>query len=331
MPHSDSKKACDLILERLPDVPFWPQLPTRSPKETMFAQAAQGFPGATPVKTGMTFRAPANLSQALDMIASDYEAKAVDKYSMGADCSLGLHSFLRSSLGSSLAVKGQLMGPVSLSLMMKDRDGRPTLYDDAVVEGLAKHLALKASWQEKALSKLNPRTIIFIDEPAMAAMTTDKWPRQRLKDLLDIALEPLEGLKGIHCCNHADWSIILECSIDILSFDGYSYPFSLRPYIDQVKDFLHKGGIISWGIVPTREESLFRESGESLFKRLEAEARPLVEQGITEEELWSHSLITPSCGLATLSEKGAERALAMAADLSEEVRSRWRGKTQISV
>ena len=44
MPHRDPDKALKLALSL--DIPFWPQLPRASFSEDMFAQLANGFPGA---------------------------------------------------------------------------------------------------------------------------------------------------------------------------------------------------------------------------------------------------------------------------------------------
>ena len=45
MPHMDSNEACSIIMKYLPDIPVWPQLPRRSPKENMIIQFSEGFPG----------------------------------------------------------------------------------------------------------------------------------------------------------------------------------------------------------------------------------------------------------------------------------------------
>ena len=44
MPHKDPDRALDQALDL--DIPFWPQLPRIRFSEDMFAQLADGFPGA---------------------------------------------------------------------------------------------------------------------------------------------------------------------------------------------------------------------------------------------------------------------------------------------
>jgi hypothetical protein len=45
MPHTNPDEACSIIMKYLPDIPFWPQLPGRSPRENMIIQFSEGFPG----------------------------------------------------------------------------------------------------------------------------------------------------------------------------------------------------------------------------------------------------------------------------------------------
>lgn len=45
MPHTDPAEACSIVLANLPDIPVWPQLPCRSPLESMYTQFSEGFSG----------------------------------------------------------------------------------------------------------------------------------------------------------------------------------------------------------------------------------------------------------------------------------------------
>jgi len=49
----------------------------------------------------------------------------------------------------------------------------------------------------------------------------------------------------------------------------------------------------------------------------------LVRKGISFDDLINSSLITPSCGLRTLSEEAAERAFELTAAISETMRERY--------
>ena len=115
----------------------------------------------------------------------------------------------------------------------------------------------------------------------------------------------------------------MKIPIDILSFDAYNYADSLSTYADEVKSFLARGGTIAWGIVPNDEEALAKESLSSLYDRLGEAMASFTRDGISFKQIISQGLLTPSCGLATLSKEAARQALELLAKLSDSVRKRW--------
>ena len=142
---------------------------------------------------------------------------------------------------------------------------------------------------------------------------------------LEEVLQGINGLKGLHCCGNTDWGLLLNLPIDIVSFDAYNYAIPLSLYSDSLKPFLHRGGIIAWGIVPNTAESLARESTTSLVDRLLAAMGLLVDKGIPLDEIVERSLITPSCGLGTLSAEIATAVCAQTAAVSQHIQTRYRG------
>jgi len=169
-------------------------------------------------------------------------------------------------------------------------------------------------------------TIIFIDEPYMSAFGSVGMmlSREKVISLLEEVLGGISGLKGVHCCGNTDWSILLSTSVDIISFDAYSYAQSLSLYPAEVKKFLEGGGTVAWGIVPNEEEALAGESAASLQDRLEEAMAPFTRKGIPFRQMIEQGLLTPSCGLASLdAEEAVAHALELLAELSERIRKRY--------
>ena len=132
------------------------------------------------------------------------------------------------------------------------------------------------------------------------------------------------GLKGVHCCGNTDWSVLLDTSVDIISFDAYNYAQSLSLYPAEIKKFLDRGGTIAWGIVPNEEEALARESAASLQDRLEEAMAPFTRQDIRFKQLIAQGLLTPSCGLGSIAtEEATARALELLTELSIKIRKRY--------
>ncbi len=326
MPHTDPSEACSLVSHYLKDIPAWPQLPKRSFLENMYVQFSQGFPGAVVKEDSIYIDRSQDLDKPLEQLYAAYLENNIDKYPVSPEYAAGFHSFIVLDNLSPLAVKGQITGPISWGLTVTDDSRRAIIYDDTLADAAAKLLRLKAAWQEKELRKISRNTIIFVDEPYMASFGSAfvSLSRERVSSLLEEVFGGISGLKGVHCCGNTDWSVLLNTSADILSFDAYNYAQSLSLYPSEIKKFLDSKGTIAWGIVPTDEELLAKETAASLKDRLEEAMAPFTRKGIRFKQLIRQGLLTPSCGLASLaSVEAAGRALELLAELSATMRKRY--------
>jgi methionine synthase II (cobalamin-independent) len=325
LPHTDPAEACSLVTRYLKDIPAWPQLPKRSPMEQMNVQFSQGFPGVATKDSGIYIDRSQDWDEPLEDLYTAYLESNVAKYAVSAEYAAGLHQFLSLGNLTPLAVKGQITGPISWGLTVTDDSGRAILYDDMLADAAAKLLRLKAGWQEKALSKISKNTIIFVDEPAMSSYGSAFFslPREKVTSLLEEVLGGISRLKGVHCCGNTDWSVLLGTSTDIISFDAYNYAESLTLYPAEVKKFLDSNGAIAWGIVPNDEKQLAGETASSLKDRLEEAMAPFTRKGTPFKQLIEQGLLTPSCGLASLTEEAADRVLELLAELSQNIRKRY--------
>jgi len=327
MPHTDPQAACEAISHYLKDIPAWPQLPRRSFLENMYVQFSQGFPGVVVEENRIYVDRSRDVAKPLEALYAAYLENNIDKYPISPDYAAGLHSFLALKNLSPRLVKGQITGPVTWGLTVTDENKRAIIYDDTLGDAVAKLLRLKASWQEKKLSQLSKNTIIFVDEPYMAAFGSVgvQLSKERIISLLEEVLAGISRLKGVHCCGNTDWSVLLDTSVDIISTDTYNYAQSLSLYPAEVKKFLDRGGTIAWGVIPNDEQSLAKESVASLNDRLEEAMAPFTRKGIGFKQLITQGLLTPSCGLGSIAtEEAARRVLELLAELSIRIRKRYR-------
>jgi methionine synthase II (cobalamin-independent) len=324
MPHTNSSEAYSIIMKCLPDIPVWPQLPHRSPKENMIIQFSEGFPGVVIDGDKIHIEPSADFESELEQVHVDCEQDNTREYGISTEYAAGLHTFLSKATGSKI-VKGQVTGPITWGLRVTSQDGLGILYDDTLAETAAKFLRLKASWQENILRQISPNTIIFVDEPYLVSLGSvfTPIPEEKVPALLEEVFKGIKGVKGLHCCGNTNWSVLLNTKIDILSFDAYNYASSLSTHAAKVKSFLERGGSIAWGIVPNEEEALAKESLSSLRDRLEEAMAPFTKDGVKFRQLIAQGLITPSCGLESLSPEAASQALELTAKLSQDLRSRY--------
>lgn len=324
MPHTDPEEACSLVMKYLPDIPAWPQLPPRSPKENMGIQFSEGFPGIVVNGDKVRIEPGADFETELTQVYFDAEQGNFDKYAVSLEYAAGFHAFLSQTPKLDM-VKGQITGPITWGLMVTDKEGLAILYNENLAEATAKFLRLKASWQENALRQISRHTIVFVDEPYLLSLRSvfTPIPEDKVTILLEEVFQGIRGLKGLHCCGNTDWPVLLGTSIDILSMDAYNYASSFSCYPGEVNSFLERGGAIAWGIVPNNEEALSTETVSSLYDRLGEAIAPFTKNGISFKQILRQSLLTPSCGLASLSPEAARQALELVANLSHNLRKKY--------
>jgi methionine synthase II (cobalamin-independent) len=325
MPHVEPREACSLVLSNISEIPAWPQLPRKSFLENMYVQFSEGFPGAIVEGERIWVDRSKDLSKPLEQLYTAYLENNIEYGAISTRYAAGFHAFLKEAkLKGRKAVKGQVTGPISFGLSVTDQNRRPILYDEVLADAIAKHLRMKAAWQEKMLKSVYPNTIISVDEPYLSSLGSAfvSFPREQVVTLLEEVLGGISGLKAIHCCGNTDWSVVLQTSLDILSFDAYNYAETLALYPAEVKNFLNRGGAIAWGIVPNDEQTLAKETETSIRDRLEEAMSLLSKKGISYDTIKSQCLITPDCGLGSISIKAAARALELTAAVSADFRKK---------
>jgi len=327
VPLADPQKAWELVLGFFPKMPAWPQLPRRTFLENMYVQYSERFPGVVLEEDRIYVDRNRDLDPELEALYVAYLENDVEYGLTSVDyaAALGLLREGKVSLPQSpVAIKGQVTGPVSWGLTVVDQDRRPILYDDILADALAKHLRLKASWQEQELHKINPQTIIFVDEPYMASYGSAfvSLGHDQVVALLEEVFAGITGLKGIHCCGNTDWSLLLSTSMDILNLDAYEYADALLLYPEALGDFLERGGMVAWGIAPASPQAE-SETVESLVQRLESILDRFAAKGIPRERLLQAGLVSPSCGVGSLAPDLAVKVFSLTAGVSSEMRRRY--------
>ncbi len=323
LPHVDPDAACQLVLENLA-IPTWPQLPKRSFLENMYVQFSEGFPGVVVADEQFYIGRDDDVDAGLERLYVAYLRDDLEYAAISPQYAAGLHCFLDLNLHRVPAVKGQVTGPISWSMMVVDDKRVPVMEDDVLTEAISKHLRLKVAWMEHELHKLSPQTIIMVDEPYLGSLDSDSMSLSRAQAtlLLQEVFAGIQGLKGIHCCGSPDWSMILPANGDIISLDAYDYPGTLVEHAEAVGAFLQRGGMIAWGVVPADDRAL-GEDVDGLVDRFHAAIDTLVARGLHREDLLAAALIMPSCGLGSLPIATAERVLSLTHDLSAALRERY--------
>jgi hypothetical protein len=115
----------------------------------------------------------------------------------------------------------------------------------------------------------------------------------------------------------------MESNTDVINFDAYEYMDKIGLYSKEWNQFLERGGILAWGIVPTSNEKILAENLETLRKRLEAGFETVIGNGVDREKLFAASMITPSCATSTMSVELSDLAFRYTSELSHQMRETY--------
>jgi methionine synthase II (cobalamin-independent) len=320
------------MLDALPDMPTWPQLPKRSFLENMYVQFSEGLPGVRVDEDNgrIWFQVDESLDADLEGFYQAVIDEDLDRFAMSEEYAAGLHYFLSGALEAELEdkpfVKGQVTGPISFGLTVTDQNRRASLYNETLEQAIVKGLTLKSRWQSYALRRAAPKAevVMFFDEPYLVSVGSALISVGREQVIRDIN-ECLEGsgadLTGVHCCGNTDWSLLFETSVDIVNFDAFDYLDSFIAYNDEINEHVKRGGMIAWGVVPN-DERAFDETGEMLAGIIEGAFDTLEARGVDRAALARQSIISPACGLGPTSVEAAERVLFLLEDVSGTLRER---------
>jgi len=327
LPFTDPGEACRLIFEQMPDAPHWPQLPKVSPCEGMIEQFLEGAPGVQS-KGGKLYLRPLEPYEEWERFYQGYEAIDLDAFAISKERARGFYAFLEevARRESPLFIKGQVTGPITLGLTLKDEAGAAAFFHPDLRDMLVKLAGMKALWQEAAFKRLAPNaeTVIIFDEPILSSYGSAfmNVSRADVISCLREAIAPLAGLKGVHICGNTDWPMIMEIGLDIVHFDAYKDLSSVLLYAEQLRHYLAEGGAISWGIVPTDEQALKAAEAKELAARLQQGFAQLIQEGLAQDMLAAGALIAPSCGAGSLSEQAAIKVYQLTKAVSDLLRGR---------
>ncbi|MCK5838147.1 MAG: hypothetical protein KAH09_12855, partial [Desulfobacula sp.] len=243
----------------------------------------------------------------------------------------GFFEFLRqvNKKGSpDTALKGQVTGTITFGTAVKDENDKDIFYNNQLKDAAIKKLALNARWQAKEFSKRGAVPIIFIDEPALAGFGTSAYITITKEDVTQSIEEIIreihaeKGLAGVHVCANTEWDLLLGSTIDIISFDAFSFFDKFILYPDMIKTYLEQGKLLAWGIVPTDKAGVIAaQTPQGLIQLLHEQMDVLsIKTGIDKQTILSQSFITPSCGTGSIDLDSARTVLRLTKEVSAAFR-----------
>jgi len=276
-----------------------------------------------------------------------YFAKMDDPetFALTAEYSAVFHRFLSRELQGYRAIRGQNIGPVSFGFKVLDENLKPIIYSDEARTVLFDFIQKKANIQYRELKERNPNAFVWLDEPGLGYVFSglSGYNEQQAKADYHDFVAGLEGPKGLHLCAEVNLPYLLELGVEILSFDAYQIGFMPKEYAGGVAEFINKGGIISWGIVPTESTVLATQTPQTLADRLSDYWNVVSEStGLSLNQIAMQALVAPArcclsdvgqsvtmdkqagrCLVVGSEEKIVDKAFAFLSELSQILRVRY--------
>jgi hypothetical protein len=331
MPHTDPSDACDIILNAIPEIPIWPQLPNANFREEMEIQYSEGIPCVVldEEKKRMYFETEKDITSEFEVFYENYMAENLEHFKISGEFSRGIlemETKLTKKIPPGLRYfKNHVTGPITVGLGRVDENKRAIYYNDLFRDVIVKGMEMKARWLLEKFRFLGCQQICFIDEPILSGFGSSTYVSVHRSDVVQYlnavvqAIHKQNAISGVHCCGNTEWTILIDAGVDVISFDAYEYADTIGYYPGQVKTFLENGGVLAWGIVPTSEK-ITDETAESLMKKLDASISKLAGKGINKNLIWEKCLLTPSCGTGSLRVDLSEKIFEQLSRLSQIAR-----------
>ena len=320
LPFRDPHTAVQRVAQTCPLIPFWPELPQRSPHARSVEQTFGAFADLVrPWRTGSGYEViPGRLAALLERL-EQAPARLEPTRSVGFfafEQALAAGQFVHA-----IAVKGQLIGPVTLAWQLS-AEGIPLVTQPLYRTAIGWYLQRLAHWQIDRLTQWGKPVLFFLDEPCLTLVPSPSGTPQEglvavLHDLL-AALRRPGVLLGVHTCARLSpgsvaIAVLGQVRPDIVSFDAYQglEIFCADP---AAQDFLRAGGWVAYGLVPTWPR-LDQLDSQALFARWLGAATGVM----AVEAVARQTLITATCGLGLLPEPAVASSFHLAHQLARRI------------
>jgi hypothetical protein len=318
LPLTSVTSAIYSVAEFSPEVPFWPQLPRLSNRESVIGQGLGRVADLIePRNDGYGYQ----VKQGRIDLLLEILHRSSGELTPGNAAGFGAFEEALSSglFKSALAVKGQIEGPITLSSYLF-HDGRPFISDPALFAAVAFHVSQMICWQIDRLKAAGLPVLLFVDEPALCLevpMANAVSEEQRISALA-VALEDARArgaYAGLHCCAARPFERMYRAEPDIVSFDadeGLDLFFADLHALD----FVRRGGTVAYGIVPTRPGLNAADAANIFIRWLKAASLAGDPQKFAQR-----AMITATCGLGLLETSCIAESFRVAHSISKLVRA----------
>lgn len=307
LPHRDPASAAAFAIGEfdISSVPSLPNVPGGT--KSMMAAAVARISGVDLTDEGLIIVGPMQLDNPL---AADLDDVAF----------AGLRAFL--DLAGKIGLDGapvswSYTGPVTVGTALNDAGvDRQVAYPLAV--DVVRHHLVDVSAAIGEVLPTSPQ-LVMLDEPALARLMFPDFPiaPDHAIDLMSNAMAAvsMSAIVGVHCDEPCDVATMLASGPGVISLPVRA---DLVDWAGYLQRFLHDGGVIAWGAIPTTGP--VSPSAERHWRDLSDLWCELVRRDCDPVALRRQSMVTPAGGLDGHSVSGARKIARLAAAVGRRVK-----------
>ena len=317
LPLASVASAIRSVAEFSAEVPFWPQLPRLSERESVIGQGLGVVADLIELRNeGYGYQVKAGRIDSLVEILHRSNGELTPSNAASFDAFEKALSY--GLFNSAVAVKGQIEGPITLSAYLFHQ-GRPFLSDSSLFAAIAFHVSQGICWQIDQLKSAGLPVLLFVDEPALCLEApANAVSEEKRLNALAVTLEDARvrgAYAGLHCCAARPFERMLRAKPDILSFDAHDGldVFFADSY---ALDFVRQGGIVAYGLVPTRPRLNAVDAASIFIHWLETAS-----SAGDPQQFAQRAMVTATCGLGLLDEPSVAESFSVAHSVSKLIRS----------
>ncbi len=311
MPHADPRACVDAAVTACAELPFWPTRPLAVAAEEMVRQWSLGLPGVGDQLAWVgRDRAPGGPGLAAEAVGT--LAPFVDALRRRPEGWL----------------KVQATGPVTLALAL-DAGGREALTVPSARGPLAIGYAARVRSLVTRVREALPawRVLLVLDEPSLGHPLVAARPRLALELWRTLGATGAD-VTGLHCCATPPWSLVLDLDPQLVSFDAIRDGDAATDD-PAFRRLIQAGTAVAWGLLPADGSGAGTGgiAGAGAAGAAETDDPDVIADRLLDLVEWTagdylpevlaRSLVTPTCGLAALTEGEASRRLGLAASVGD--------------
>lgn len=332
LPYEDDATTTKMMLKLFEKVPYLALLPKADANEHLLYRTFSGIPNIT-FKDKRAFLSNdfAKLKQDVLVLDNAFNNPTAENLEVFAADSFFLPKYMLilNRLKPAHTVIN-LMGPFSASQMMITEGNKQVLADKLYRKLLVEAVVVRALWFVQEIKSFSPNTtpIIVLEEPLLYKIGEVKRGNEDITKevIVNFFAKTIEKIQasGAKVCiqsfEKCDWQIPLEAGVDIISFDAYNNPNNINIISEKINAFLQKGGVINWGIVPVKNETIIKSTSvEKIYDRFISTVNALVVAGVDENLAFNNAMVSTQGDLENLPLFFAEKALILATQLAKRI------------